>query len=97
MQFIFVAVFAMFFGDWPQFRGPGSDGHSTEQQTPKEWSDTKNVAWKISVPGLGWSSPAISKGTVFLTSAVPYVLAIVAKRALPAGLFCLSRRLVMVW
>jgi len=36
-----------------------------------EWSDTKNVAWKISVPGLGWSSPAIADGKVFLTTAVP--------------------------
>jgi outer membrane protein assembly factor BamB len=36
-----------------------------------EWSDTKNAAWRISVPGLGWSSPAIADGKVFLTTAVP--------------------------
>lgn len=57
--------------DWAQFRGPNSDGHAGELTTPLEWSDTKNVAWKLSVPGLGWSSPAIADGKVFLTTAVP--------------------------
>lgn len=58
-------------GDWAQFRGPNSDGHAGELKTPLEWSDTKNVAWKSSVPGLGWSSPAIADGKIFLTTAVP--------------------------
>ena len=71
MQVVLVALCIFFFGDWPQFRGPNSDGHSAEPTTPMEWSDTKNVAWKISVPGLGWSSPAIANGKVFLTTAVP--------------------------
>lgn len=59
-------------GDWSQFRGPNSDGnYSASQMTPLEWSDTKNVAWKVAVPGLGWSSPVISDGKIFLTTAVP--------------------------
>ncbi len=71
MRFALVVLCTCFFGDWPQFRGPNSDGHSGEPNTPREWSDTNNVAWKISVPGLGWSSPAIANGKVFLTTAVP--------------------------
>jgi len=55
--------------DWPQFRGPGGQGHSTEQGLPIEWSETKNVAWKTAVPGRGWSSPVVAGGRVWLTTA----------------------------
>ncbi len=58
-------------GDWTQFRGPNSDGHATGPATPMEWSDTKNVLWKVPVAGLGWSSPVIADGKVFLTTAIP--------------------------
>ncbi|MEC9091568.1 MAG: PQQ-binding-like beta-propeller repeat protein, partial [Planctomycetota bacterium] len=57
--------------DWPQFRGPNSDGQAKGSATPLEWSDTKNVAWKVKVPGLGWSSPSVVGEQVFLTTAVP--------------------------
>ena len=65
-----VLVCALLLGDWPQFRGPNSDGHVQGAATPLEWSDTKHVAWKVPVPGLGWSSPTLSDGKVFLTTAV---------------------------
>jgi outer membrane protein assembly factor BamB len=55
--------------DWPQFRGPEGQGHSAEQSVPLDWSETSNVAWKTRVPGLGWSSPVVSGGRVWLTSA----------------------------
>ena len=55
--------------DWPQFRGPGGQGHSSETGLPIEWSETKNVAWKVPVPGRGWSSPVVAGGRVWLTSA----------------------------
>jgi outer membrane protein assembly factor BamB len=57
--------------DWPQFRGANSDGRATQVTSPTEWSDTKNVAWKVSIPGLGWSSPVVVNDRVFLTTAVP--------------------------
>lgn len=56
--------------DWPQFRGPTGQGHSTETNLPIEWSETKNVVWKVPVPGSGWSSPVVSNGRVWLTSSV---------------------------
>jgi len=71
MKLIIAALCAFLFGDWPQFRGPESNGHSQEASTPLEWSDTTNVAWKVAIPGLGWSSPSIVQGRVFLTTAVP--------------------------
>jgi outer membrane protein assembly factor BamB len=55
--------------DWPQFRGPGGQGHSSETGLPTEWSESTNIAWKVPVPGRGWSSPVVSGGRVWLTSA----------------------------
>lgn len=56
--------------DWPQFRGPTGQGHSAEVGLPLEWSESRNVIWKTPVPGLGWSSPVISGGLVWLTTAL---------------------------
>ncbi len=55
--------------DWPQFRGPGGQGHSSETGLVNAFSETKNVVWKTPVPGLGWSSPVVSGGKVWLTAA----------------------------
>jgi outer membrane protein assembly factor BamB len=56
--------------DWPEFRGPTGQGHSTEVGLPLEWSESKNVLWKIGVAGRGWSSPVVAGGRVWLTTAV---------------------------
>ena len=56
--------------DWPQFRGPTGQGHAAERGLPLEWSETRNIIWKTPVPGLGWSSPAVANGRVWLTTVV---------------------------
>lgn len=56
--------------DWPQFRGPDGQGHSTERGLPVEWSESQHVAWKVPVPGRGWSSPVVVAGRVWLTTAM---------------------------
>ncbi len=56
--------------DWPEFRGPGGQGHSAERDLPLEWDETRNVAWKTPLPGLGWSSPVVSGGRVWITTAI---------------------------
>jgi outer membrane protein assembly factor BamB len=56
--------------DWPEFRGPTGQGHSTEEGLPLEWSDSKNVIWKVRVAGRGWSSPVVVGDRVWLTTAV---------------------------
>ena len=56
--------------DWPEFRGPDGQGHSTERGVPLEWSESRNLAWKTAVPGQGWSTPIVSGGRVWLTTAV---------------------------
>ncbi len=55
--------------NWPQWRGPGSQGISTEAQLPTEWSATRNVAWKTELPA-GHSSPIVWGDRIFVTSAV---------------------------
>jgi outer membrane protein assembly factor BamB len=56
--------------EWPQFRGPNGQGYSAEHDIPVEWSESRNVVWKTQVPGVGWSSPVVAGGKVWLTAAV---------------------------
>lgn len=70
MQWVLCALCVVFPGDWPQFRGPNSDGHADGPATPIDWSETNNLAWKTPIPGLGWSSPVIADGKVFVTTGV---------------------------
>lgn len=56
--------------DWPQFRGPTGQGIAPEGHYTVEWSASKNVAWRKPIPGKGWSSPIVSGGFVYLTTAV---------------------------
>jgi outer membrane protein assembly factor BamB len=54
---------------WPQFRGPGGDGHAGGPALPLTWSETNHVQWKTAIRGKGWSSPVISGDRVWLTTA----------------------------
>ena len=55
---------------WPQFRGPGGEGHVAQRGLPLEWSETKNVVWKTPIAGRGWSSTVIQDNQVWLTTSV---------------------------
>jgi outer membrane protein assembly factor BamB len=54
--------------NWPQWRGPGGDGICKETNLPTDWSATKNVTWKLALPGMGGSTPIIWGDRIFLTS-----------------------------
>src|SRR4051794_12107221 len=54
--------------NWPCFRGPSSQGVSTETNLPLTWSKTEHLAWSTDVPGTGWSSPIVWEKRVFVTS-----------------------------
>src|SRR4030095_13461245 len=56
-------------GDWPQFRGPTGQGTSDERGLPLNWSETRNVRWKVPIPGKGWSSLVIQGDRIWLTTA----------------------------
>lgn len=57
--------------DWPQFRGPTGQGHAQTDNLPVQWSREQNVAWRVAVPGQGWSSPVVMDRRVYLTTSVP--------------------------
>lgn len=59
--------------DWPQWRGPSSHGVSSESGLPTHWSASENIAWKVSLAGLGVSSPIVWGDRVFVTSQVGIV------------------------
>ena len=54
--------------DWARFRGPRGDGISTDARIPTEWSDSKNLQWKLKLPGAGFSSPIVVGKHVFVTA-----------------------------
>jgi outer membrane protein assembly factor BamB len=56
--------------DWPQFRGPAGDGVAASAKLPTSWSESRNIRWKVSTPGRGWSSPVVADGKIWLTTAV---------------------------
>lgn len=57
--------------DWPEFRGPDGNGHSSAKHVPLNWDATNNVAWKATIPGSGWSSPVLVGENLYLTTAAP--------------------------
>ena len=67
---ILLSLCSLAAADWPQFRGPGSTGVVEDPKLPESWSATENIAWKTSIPGLGWSSPVIAGGRVYVTSVI---------------------------
>jgi outer membrane protein assembly factor BamB len=56
--------------NWPQWRGPSSQGISEEKNLPTEWSGTKNIQWKTPIPGRGHSSPIVWDNRIFLTTSL---------------------------
>jgi len=55
--------------NWPQFRGPGGDGHVLSSKHPEQWSAEERVAWKAPIRGVGWSQPIVWNNRVFVTTA----------------------------
>ncbi len=61
---------SLFAENWPQWRGPGSQGISSETRLPAEWTPEKNILWKVEVPGRGHSAPVVWNDRVFITTAI---------------------------
>ncbi len=56
--------------NWHQWRGPLMTGVSPDGDPAIEWSETKNVKWKIEIPGKGHSTPIIWGDQLFIQTAV---------------------------
>lgn len=57
--------------NWGQWRGPTANGVAPAGNPPTEWSETKNVKWKIAIPGEGNATPIVWNNLVFVQTAVP--------------------------
>src|SRR5689334_10423614 len=55
---------------WPQWRGPFFTGMA-RTGAPTEFSETKNVKWKVPIAGRGFSTPVVWGDKIFLATAVP--------------------------
>src|SRR5437773_71911 len=47
--------------NWPSFRGPDGNGHTTATGLPLKWSETENVKWKTASRGRAGSSRGVWK------------------------------------
>lgn len=67
--FIWVALFSVTAGDWPQFRGPNRDGKAvTERNLLPAWPDDGlEPVWVYEGLGEGYSSAAVTEDGVFIT------------------------------
>jgi hypothetical protein len=52
--------------NWPQWRGPLATGVAPKGNPPTEWSTTKNVEWKVALPGRGSASPIVWGDRIFI-------------------------------
>ncbi len=73
IPFLLLALATSASAEWPEFRGPDRQGHSETADLPVEWSPSvrRGIRWKAPVAGVGWSSPVVANGRVYLTTAVP--------------------------
>lgn len=67
---LFCVAASLSAADWPQWRGPGGQGHSNAKGLPLTWSETENIVWRTAIPGRAWSSPVIDGQHIWLTTAV---------------------------
>lgn len=57
---------------WPMWRGPLATGVAPKADPPIEWSENKNIRWKVPLPGKGHSTPIVWGDHLFVTAAVPF-------------------------
>ncbi len=55
---------------WPQWRGPLGTGVAAKGDYPAKFSAEEGVAWKVELPGLGTSTPAVWGEQVFVTCGI---------------------------
>jgi len=56
--------------NWHQWRGPEANGVSRTATPPIEWSEDRNIRWKVAIEGKGSSTPIIWEDKVLLLTAI---------------------------
>ncbi len=55
---------------WTRFRGPNGAGQADSPDIPLRWTQA-DYRWRVALPGVGYSSPVVHGGRLFITSADP--------------------------
>ncbi|MFM8579494.1 MAG: PQQ-binding-like beta-propeller repeat protein, partial [Planctomycetaceae bacterium] len=56
--------------DWPNWRGPSQNGIAAGSGYVREWSPESMVLWRVALPGLGASTPAVWGDSILLTCGI---------------------------
>lgn len=56
--------------NWPAWRGPLGNGVAPKARPPIEWSSTKNIRWKVEIPGRGHATPIVWGDRIYIQTAV---------------------------
>ena len=57
-------------GNWPEWRGLYHTGAAPAGNPPVEFSETKNVKWKVEIPGKGHATPIVWGNQIIVQTAV---------------------------
>jgi outer membrane protein assembly factor BamB len=67
---IAVALTGFLWANWPQWRGPESNGSAPKAHNlPIAWSDSQNILWRTKLPSWSAATPAVWQDWIFVTSA----------------------------
>ena len=61
---------SVFTNNWPAWRGLYNTGSAQGSNTPVEFSETKNIKWKIEIPGKGHATPIVLGNQIIVQTAV---------------------------
>lgn len=56
--------------NWPQWRGPLATGAAVKGNPPVQFSETKNLKWKTTIPGRGHATPIVWGDKIIVQTAV---------------------------
>ncbi len=56
--------------NWHQFRGPTGNGTAPNADPPTEWSEEKNIKWKVEIPGRGSATPKVWNDKVYVLTSI---------------------------
>ena len=52
--------------NWPHWRGPNGNGLVDQGDPPVEWDETRNIRWKVKIPGTGYATPLVWGERIFV-------------------------------
>lgn len=61
---------SVYTNNWPEWRGLYNTGSTSEGNVPVEFSETKNVKWKVEIPGKGHATPIVWGNQIIIQTAV---------------------------